>query len=164
MTPEMTSEFFTDAYRKGLHLTTRLLLSKGLSVEEAEEFAQSAWARGWEARHQLREPDRIMTWVNTIAMHKMYSAKRGGHRQEELQDKHVYGPPPVAAKIDAEKLLQRCSPLDKSLIFHHYTAGFNMEEIGRMHGMSGAGIRVRIHRARTALRRYAVETPAKRAA
>src|SRR5450631_66866 len=81
----MTPEFFTQAYRKGLHLTTRLLLSKGLSIEEAEEFAQSAWARGWEARHQLREPDRIMTWVNTIAMHKMYSAKRSGHREEELQ-------------------------------------------------------------------------------
>ncbi len=160
----MTPEFFTQAYRKGLHLTTRLLLSKGLSIEEAEEFAQSAWARGWEARHQLREPDRIMTWVNTIAMHKMYSAKRGGHRQKNFKNKHVYDPPPVAAKIDAEKLLTRCSELDKSLIFYHYSAGFNMEEIGQMHGMSGAGIRVRIHRARTALRRFAGETPAKKAA
>jgi DNA-directed RNA polymerase specialized sigma24 family protein len=105
-----------------------------------------------------------MTWVNTIAMHKMYSAKRGGHRQEELQDKHVYDPPNVAAKIDAEKLVTRCSPLDKSLIFYHYGAGFNMEEIGKMHGMTGAGIRVRIHRARTSLRRFASERPVKKAA
>jgi len=160
----MTPEYFSEAYRKCLHLTTRLLLSKGLSIEEAEEFAQSAWARGWEARHQLREPERVMTWVNTIAIHKMYSAKRNGHRLEELQDNYVYDPPPLAAKIDAEKLLQRCSPLDQSLMAYHYSAGFNMEEIGEMHGMSGAGIRVRLHRARTALRRYAGETPVERAA
>jgi len=162
----MTQEYFSDAYRKGLRLTTRLLLSKGLSLEEAEEFAQSAWARGWEARHQLREPERITTWVNTIAIHKMYSAKRSGHREEELQDNHVYDPPPVVAKIDAEKLLDRCSPLDKTLILCHYTNGFNMEEIGQMHGISGAGIRVRIHRARTALRRFASEpaVPVERAA
>lgn len=133
-------------------------------MEEAEEFAQSAWARGWEARHQLREPERIMTWVNTIAIHKMYSAKRSGRREEELQDSFMYEPPPVVAKIDAERLLRRCSTLDKKLIVSHYSAGFNMEEIGKMQGMSGAGIRVRLHRARTALRRFANEHDVERAA
>ena len=155
----MTQEYFSNAYRKGVNLTTRLLVSKGLCIEEAEEFAQSAWARGWEARHQLREPERIMTWVNTIAIHKMYSAKRRGGREEELQDIHPYNPPSLAAKIDAERLLHRCSPLDKSLIKQYYSSGFSMDEIGHMHGMSGAGIRVRLHRARTALRRYASESP-----
>ena len=160
----MTQEFFTDAYRKGIRTTTRLLVSKGLSIEEAEEFAQSAWARGWEARHQLRVPDRITTWVNTIALRQMYSIKRSGHRQEELRDKHTYDPPPVVARIDADKLLKRCSPLDKSLIVCHYSAGFNMDEIGQMYGLSGAGTRVRIHRARNALRRFALGPPVKRAA
>jgi RNA polymerase sigma-70 factor (ECF subfamily) len=155
----MTQEFFSNAYQKGVNLTTRLLLAKGLSVEEAEEFAQSAWVRGWEARHQLREPARLMTWVNTIAIHKMYSAKRHGRREEELQDTHFYDPPPVTAKIDVEKLLHRCSPLDRSLIDKYYSTGLSMDEIGQIHGMTGAGIRVRLHRARTALRRYAGETP-----
>ncbi len=155
----MTQEYFSNAYRRGVNLTTRLLVSKGLSIGEAEELAQSAWARGWEARHQLREPERINTWVNTIAIHKMYSAKRIERREEELQDVHPYEPPSFAAKIDVEKLLHRCSPLDKSLINHYYSTGLSMDEIGHIHGMTGALIRVRLHRARTALRRYASEIP-----
>jgi hypothetical protein len=47
----MTQESFAAAYRNGFHTTMRLMLSKGLLIDEAEELAQAAWVRGWEARH-----------------------------------------------------------------------------------------------------------------
>jgi DNA-directed RNA polymerase specialized sigma24 family protein len=60
----------------------------------------------------------------------------------------------VAAKIDLDKLLKQCSSLDRSLILHRYTAGLDMEEIARLHGLTCVAARVRLHRAKAALRRY----------
>ncbi len=153
----MTKDDFASAYEAGRHSTVRLLLSKGLMIEEAEELAQSAWARGWEARHQLKEEDRVVQWVNSIAINTMFNEMRRLKRYEPLDDASTRAARPVAVsdKIDAEKLLSQCSGLDRSLMVHRFAGGFDMEEIATMHGLSGVATRVRIHRAKLALRRFA---------
>ena len=153
----MDKELYAADYQNGLHSTIRLLLSKGLMIEEAEELAQAAWVRGWEAKHQLKQAERVIPWVNSIAMNAMYNQKRRYKRLEQLDDTRADIAPPVSitAKIDADNLLERCSPLDRSLILHRYAGGYVMEEIAEIHGISAVATRVRIHRAKTALRRYA---------
>ncbi|MEZ5351859.1 MAG: RNA polymerase sigma factor [Bryobacteraceae bacterium] len=152
----MTPDRFANAYRNGLQSTTRLLLSKGIVLEDAEEYAQTAWARGWEARAQLKDEDRVVQWVNSIAINTMCNALRRSKRFEALDDKRtrVARTESIADKVDAQKLLARCSELDRSLILHRYAGGFEMEEIAHRHGLSGVATRVRIHRAKVALRRF----------
>lgn len=153
----MEQELYAADYENGLHSTIRLLLSKGLLIEEAEELAQAAWVRGWEAKHQLKQSERVIPWVNSIAMNAMYNQKRRYKRLDQLDDSRAdMAPPvPISAKIDAARLLDRCSPLDRSLILHRYAGGYVMEEIAKIHGISAVATRVRIHRAKAALRRYA---------
>lgn len=153
----MEREVYAEDYRKGLPATIRLLLSKGLLLEEAEELAQAAWVRGWEAQHQLKQSERVVAWVNSIAMNAMYNLKRRTKRMEQLEENgsaHTTTAA-VGARIDAARLLARCSPLDRSLIVHRFAGGYVMDEIAQIHGISAVATRVRIHRAKAALRRFA---------
>lgn len=155
----MEKERYAADYRTGIHSTIRLLLSKGLLIEEAEELAQAAWVRGWEAKHQLKQTERVIPWVNSIAVNAMYNQRRRHSRFEPLDENRAgrSSPSGVSAKIDAARLLDRCSPLDKSLILHRYAGGYEMDEIARIHGISCVATRVRIHRAKAALRRIAAK-------
>jgi RNA polymerase sigma factor (sigma-70 family) len=150
-------ESYATAYETSLRSTIRVLLSKGLNIEEAEEFAQRAWARGWEVRRQLHDAGRVVHWVNSIAINLMRTDKRRSKRFvaiEESDRMHKADPAPVAAKIDADNLLNRCSVLDRSLILCRYAAGCDMQEIAQQHGLTSIATRVRIHRAKAALRRF----------
>ena len=153
----MTPRSFAEAYDSGFDSTVRFLLSKGVKYSEAEELAQSAWARGWEARDQLRMEGRVVPWVNSIAFHQLCNEKRRLTRLAELEEcpdtRHT--PTRYFAKVEAERLLDQCSPLDHSLLLERYTDGQPIKEIGHAHGMSAVAVRVRLHRARNALRNFA---------
>lgn len=157
----LTEKTYATAYEGGLRSTIRLLLSKGLMAQDAEEWAQAAWVRGWEARHQLKEDERVVPWINRIAVNTMCNEIRRSKRQVALDDtdSRPVCQLPVAAQVDARKMLAHCSKLDRSLMVHRYAGGFKMEEIAALHGLTGVATRVRIHRAKAALRRFASQTP-----
>jgi len=153
----MREDSFATAYQNGFRATIRLMLSKGALIDEAEELAQAAWVRGWECRQQLKSDDKVVQWVNAIAISTMHNEKRRSRRYEELDEgrtPHV-PPTPVAARIDLDKLLKQCSVLDRSLILHRYMGGLGMDEVARLHGLTCVATRVRLHRVRAALRQYA---------
>ena len=64
----MTNEHYGKAYQKGFDRTVRFLVSRGLSYDAALDTAQAAWAKGWERREQLRDPNLVLTWTNSIAL------------------------------------------------------------------------------------------------
>lgn len=153
----ITSNFFASVYEKGFRSTLRLLIAKGVGVDEAEEFAQSAWARGWEAREQLKDPSRLIAWVNSIALNKLFNERRRGRRFEELDNGQALRAPAstIHEKIDADRMLSQCSALDRNLLLDRYEGGMEMEEIAARHGMTSVAARVRMHRSRLALRSWA---------
>ena len=53
---------------------------------------------------------------------------------------------------DKDALLERCSKLDRWLLLQRYAAGMAMKEIAERHSMTAVAIRVRLHRAKQALR------------
>lgn len=155
----MSHDFFANAYQQGYRSTVRFLLCKGALPDEAEEMAQAAWTRGWEARTQLKSEDRILPWVNSIAYHALCTERRRRSRHGELKEMADKRPGPASclAEIDVTRLMKLCSSLDRSLLLERFCQGSNMEDIAQRHQLSRVATRVRIHRSKVSLRRHTQE-------
>jgi RNA polymerase sigma factor (sigma-70 family) len=137
------------AFETGYGATRRFLLSRGAPVDDAEEIAQAAWARGWEYREQLRDPSLVGYWVNSIARN-LYRARFRALPAVSIEDVDA------SYSIDLEALelrlmLARCSLRDRKLL-EQSLEGYSAEEIARTCGITSTGIRVRLLRIRQALR------------
>jgi DNA-directed RNA polymerase specialized sigma24 family protein len=145
----MQRDDYAQAFQSGYCATQRFLLARGAPMEEAEEIAQAAWARGWEYRDQLRDPGLIGFWVNSIARNLFRSRFRS----------------PLAVSLDGvsasytidldaielRRLLERCPRRDRMLL-EQTLKGYTAEEIARVEGITATGIRVRLLRIREVLR------------
>lgn len=151
----MTREHYGEAYQQGFEKTVRFLLSRGASWERARETAQAAWARGWERLEQLRDDERVGTWVNTIAL----NAYRGLLRSEQA---HMSQPELAAASeikvaeidlaaIDMARILTICRPGDR-LLLEQQIHGLTPDEIAQKQGVSSTAVRIRFMRARQSAR------------
>src|SRR5271168_904031 len=141
---------YAQAFETGYGATRRFLLARGAPMEEAEEIAQAAWARGWEFRDQLRDPGLVSYWVNSIARN-LYRARFRTAVPVPLE--HVQEPSYAfdTSAIDLRKLLEACSNRDRALL-ERTLQGYTAEELSETAGISSTGIRVRLLRARQSLR------------
>jgi RNA polymerase sigma factor (sigma-70 family) len=140
---------YAQAFETGYSATRRFLLARGAPLEEAEEIAQAAWARGWEFRDQLRDPGLVSYWVNSIARN-LFRARFRAPIQTEMEDADAAYTLDVDA-IEVLRLLDRCSQRDRALL-EQSLEGYSAEEIARAEGITPTGIRVRLLRIRSALR------------
>lgn len=147
----MSQQQFGDAYRRAYPLTVRFLLSLGARPDIAEEMAQGAWVKGWECREQLRQPEMISAWVNSIAKNMMRNRLRADRNLEELTETASVSATPTDA-LEAESILDRCDQMDSALLSSYYIEGYTAEEIAKRAGLKSVTIRVRLLRMRRALR------------
>src|ERR1700689_1197649 len=98
---------FAEAFEAGFSATRRFLLARGAPLEEAEEIAQAAWARGWEFRDQLRDPGFGSYWGNSSASN-FFRARFRAPLQTEMEDADAAYTLDVDA-IEVLRLLDRCS-------------------------------------------------------
>jgi RNA polymerase sigma factor (sigma-70 family) len=146
----MTREQFSLAYDNGYKLTVRFLVSRGLSGESAEEAAQAAWAKGWEHRGNLRNPKRVVSWVNTIALNLFRNWFRRRESPEELPE--IPTSPRIDPRaIDLHRTLEKCEARDRQLLEKHYLEGYSSEELAQKTGCTAVAVRVRLLRARRRL-------------
>ena len=146
----MTSCNYSQAYQQGFDMTVRLLLSRGISHDIAEEMAQAAWSRGWERVHQLRNEERVTLWVNAIALNLYRRALRGEKRYQPLMDLSGGKDVDIAA-IDLAKILASCGPSDRKLLLFQLN-GMTIREIASEVGTTELAVRLRLMRARRAAR------------
>jgi RNA polymerase sigma-70 factor (ECF subfamily) len=146
----MTTEDYGSAYKTGYIRTVRLLVTKGLSWDGAQETAQAAWVKGWERRGQLRDSGTVVTWINTIALNL--------HRSSFRREPFLWEPPAVfapaeryLAAIDVQLILQTCKTKDRIVLQSYYLEDCNSEEIARAHGWTEVAVRLRLLRARRAV-------------
>jgi DNA-directed RNA polymerase specialized sigma24 family protein len=151
-------QLFAEAYTRGFQSTVRFLMSRGASADEAEEVAQGAWVRGWEAKSQLQSECRVIPWINSIAFRNFCNEKRHARRYTELCETPDtrFAPTCSTAKVDLQVLMSKCSELDRSLLIHRFV-GFTTRQIARLHNLSEIATRVRIHRTRKVMRECATE-------
>lgn len=148
----MTTGDYGKAFEEGYPKTVRFLMSRGADPDIAEETAQAAWSRGWARRCQLRDPNCVGTWVNSIAMNLFRNTHRTSKRNQVLTDLPAVSTSAVAG-VDAGKVLDCCRHKDRSLLQLHYLYGYTTGEIGERVGLSSTAVRVRLLRARRSLRK-----------
>lgn len=143
----MTKEEYGKAYQRGFNLTVRFLVSRGLSYDAALDTAQAAWAKGWERREQLRDPNLVLTWTNSIALNIHRTFLRREPQTQTLPELAATPRLNVAA-IDAKRILNSCKPNDRIVLHSHYIEGYKVQEIAEQHGWTETAVRIRLLRAR----------------
>jgi DNA-directed RNA polymerase specialized sigma24 family protein len=124
------------------------------------DIAQSAWLRGWERLSQLRDPQMIVTWINSIALNQYRRVIRTERLHQELQQS-VHGNSCLdLAIIAVAQILWVCQPPDRVLL-EAQMKGVTAKEIARQQGITETAARIRFMRARRSARR-ALETRARR--
>jgi RNA polymerase sigma-70 factor (ECF subfamily) len=139
-----------EAFENGFRSTRRFLLSRGAGLEEADEIAQAAWARGWEYRDQLRDPSLVGYWVNSIARN-LFRARFRVSPVTPLDGVDPSYQMGLENQIELKRLLERCTKRDRDLL-ERSLDGYSAEEIAETEGISSTGIRVRLLRIRQSLR------------
>lgn len=146
----MEKNEYANAFENGYAATRRFLLSRGAALEEADEIAQAAWARGWEYREQLRDPSLVGYWVNSIARNLFRARFRTAPTTslENVEPAYNMG---LEKSLELKRMLDRCSDRDRDLL-EKSLDGYSAEEIAKTEGISSTGIRVRLLRIRQSLR------------
>ena len=148
----MTREEYGNVYQAGRERTIRFLLSRGAAPGLAPDIAQSAWLRGWERLSQLRDPQMIVTWVNSIALNQYRRAIRSDRMHKELQP-FAHGKTCLnLAAIDVAKIFDVCRPPDR-LLLEAQMQGVTAKEIAREQGLTETAVRIRFLRARRSARK-----------
>ena len=156
----MTREEYGDIYQTGRDRTIRFLLSRVAAPGLAPDIAQSAWLRGWERLSQLRDPQMIVTWINSIALNQYRRVIRSERVHQQLQQAVLGNTCLDLAAIDVARILRTCRPPDRALL-EAQMEGVTAKEMAREQGITETAVRIRFLRARRSARR-ALEARARR--
>ena len=156
----MTREEYGDIYQSGRERTIRFLLSRGASPGLAPDVAQAAWLRGWERLAQLRDPQTIVTWINTIALNHYRRVIRVERLHQEIQPSSHGKTCMDLAAIDVNRILHICRPPERFLL-EAQMSGITAKEMAREKGLTETAVRIRFLRARRSARK-ALETRRKK--
>lgn len=142
----MTAEQYAAAYDQSFQIAVRFFVSRGLRYDDALETVQAGWAKGWEKRHQLREPAAVLPWIISVSKNLRYTALR--HRRPILKTFVPSTERAALALIDAKQILERSRPEERDLLRAHYLQGFTVREMAEAADIPEQVLRSRLHRAR----------------
>jgi RNA polymerase sigma-70 factor (ECF subfamily) len=127
-------------------------------VELAQDAVQSAWPVAWRKLGSVRDPERLRSWLMSVAANEARQLMRRRRRHLIValsrvetttgHDESGFD----AGTLDLSVALRRLSPEERTLLALRFVAGFDATEIGRAMGMSPSGVRSRLSRLLSRLR------------
>jgi RNA polymerase sigma factor (sigma-70 family) len=143
-------------YADGLY---RFMLKSTRRVEDARDLVQSSFEKLWEHRADINAV-KSKSYLFTIAYHKMIDLNRKNSRidfRDSLPENLEASPAPAhRLKEILEKALSRLNERQRSLVLLKDYEGYSYEEIAEITGLSGAQVKVTLHRARLLLKEWLV--------
>ena len=134
-------------------------------LDLADEAVASAWVIAWRRIGTVRQPDRLGSWLASVAANEARQLTRRRRRRAIREIRIELGsdlgspgypaaadPASLAPDFDLERALARLDPDDRALLALRYIAGLNATELGRATGRSASGTRVRLARLLARLR------------
>ena len=128
-------------------------------VDMASDAAQLAWQTAWRKLANLREPDRVRSWLVAIAANEARQLTRRQRRRTVVEiavgpDSSSAGDPAGAiSRLDLANALSHLTAEDRELIAMRYVIGLDSFEIAAARGRSASGTRARLARVLGQLRK-----------
>jgi RNA polymerase sigma factor (sigma-70 family) len=126
----------------------------------ADEATQAAWLIAWRKLGNVRDEARLRPWLVSVSANE---AKRVLHRQRRRAEVAMIADPAPAtgtesleagiAALDLRAALGRLNADDRALLAMRYIAGFDSNELAIAIGISPSGVRNRLERIRSRLRK-----------
>jgi RNA polymerase sigma factor (sigma-70 family) len=148
-----TSDAYRDAFEAGFRQTVQFLRLQGATRQDAEEFAQAAWAKGWERLGQLSDAGKIFVWINALARNLLRENRRRNEMLIQLRSTDDPGVPPKVnpASLDLRRILRTTKQSERVIVTRRYFEGYAVKEIARAYGATERAIRRRLAQARLSL-------------
>lgn len=123
-------------------------------IDAARDAGQTAWIKAWQRLPQVREPERLRSWLIAIVANEARQRVRADRRRRVREivplvaGEENMSPTTLssAERMDLAHVLAGLSPDDRQLLAMRYLAGLTAEEIGHALGLSGSGVRTRLSR------------------
>lgn len=141
-------------------------------VTLAQDAVQAAWPKVWAKLDQVRDPARLRPWLVSVAANeaKQLARSRSRRRVREItvdeavddavaaraatgRDRQWSDPGERAGELDLANAIASLDESDRTLVALRYAAGLTSDEIGRVIGMTGGGVRARLARTLLKLRK-----------
>jgi RNA polymerase sigma-70 factor (ECF subfamily) len=153
---------FEALYRRYAPQVFRFALYLSGNRGEAEDITSETFVRAWTSAAPIRTAT-VKGYLFTIARHLHLEGLRRSRRHVEIPDtlKETLADPRMDSEARAERdselaaalrALQRLPEIDRAALLMRAADDMPYEEIARALGLSLASVKVRIHRARLALR------------
>jgi RNA polymerase sigma factor (sigma-70 family) len=127
-------------------------------LDLADEAVAAAWPTAWLKLASLRDPDRLRSWLISIAANQARQMVRARGRRAVREIAVSSTDEPSAshdrdAEIDLVNALANLDPDDRALLALRYVAGFDSNELARATGLTPSGTRARLARLLDRMRR-----------
>ena len=123
----------------------------------AQDAAQSAWMICWRKLGSVREPEHLRSWLVAIAANEArHLVRRRSHVVEltvDLPERPVADPADELPRVDLVNALNTLKPEERELVALRYGAELDSTEIGERLGLSASGVRNRLLRIMSRLRK-----------
>lgn len=138
------------------------------SAEDAEEVAQDAFLRAWQALPGFRGEARFSTWLHQIvvrrALDRLETLKARRGREGVLDEDALPaldGPDPAAraTAMRVERLLDRLSPIQRAAVTLYYFEDQAVERVAEILEMPENTVKTHLARARATLREAWLREP-----
>ena len=128
-------------------------------VDMASDAAQLAWQTAWRKLANLREPDRVRSWLVAIAANEARQLTRRQRRRTVVEiavgpdSSSADDPAGTISRLDLANALSHLTAQDRELIAMRYVIGLDSFEIAAARGRSASGTRARLARVLGQLRK-----------
>ena len=166
-------DWFAELVQQHLRRVFAVLYRMVGNRADAQDLAQEVFLKGFQRRHQLRDPDRALPWLLRIAANAAidFQRARAVARLPEAWNQELE-PGPLAPSPEQQLVLQEreerlhqalrvLSPKERAAIVLRELEGLSGPEVARALGCSQITVRTHIASARIKLRRVLQKTQAR---
>jgi len=149
-----------DLYSTYKSQLVRYFLSRGCSIEVAEDTVQSAFVKVISALDGFRGEAQISSWLHKIAIREFLMKRRGRRFTHEIVSEEAvsiegsYAPAGLSELIVSD-LINRLAPGYKKIFLMHEVEGYEHEEIAEKLGINTGTVKSQLFKAKRRLRKLA---------
>lgn len=157
----MASTYFERFENGGYIRTVQLLRRRGLSADDAAEYAQASWVRCLAYIHKLRSDCSLDRYVATAALRLFQTEYRRSARLCPLDELGTTGPDRSMSvtAIDVRRALSNLKPPDTLLLQQLYIEGASYAELADRLQTTESRLYAKVARVRRAFRKRMIVLP-----